>query len=302
MYFSFTPYHRPMLWGQELWILSAYSGMESVVKDGLYTGKTLSQLVEALGPALMGNEAYERYGNEFPLLIKFIESNLPLSIQVHPTDAVAQKHGRGSIGKTEMWYALANEKKASIYTGLKNRLTPEMYAEHVQSHSIVDDLACYYPKEGDCFFLPAGRIHAIGAHCHLLEVQQSNDLTYRIYDYDRKDANGNPRELHTALAAEAIDYTVLPDYETHYERKNNAPMPLVQCDYFQTTAYQVTDKVYIDWSQRDCFLAIIVTKGQGSLIIDGETVTVETGDTLLLPATTSKVEACGSLTFITVTL
>lgn len=309
MYFSFHPFTRPMLWGQEQWILSAYPHMESTVKDGLFAGKTLSELIAALGPALLGHDLYERYGNEFPLLIKFIEAKMPLSIQVHPTDALALKQGKGKVGKTEMWYALANEKKGSIYTGLKNRLTPEMYAEHVQSHSIVDDLACYYPKEGDCFFLPAGRIHAIGAGCHLLEIQQSSDVTYRIYDYDRKDANGNLRELHTALAAESIDYTVLPDYQTRYEHKLNAPMPLVQCPYFETTAYEVTDKVAIDWHDQDRFLALIVTKGEGTLTIDGEAVKVQSGDTLLLPATTTKIEAISNkqqttdkLTFVTATV
>lgn len=302
MFFSFTPYNRPMLWGCEQWILSAYPNMESTVKNGLYAGNTLSQLIAGLGPALLGKNLYERYGHEFPLLIKFIEAKMPLSIQVHPTDAIAQKHGRGPVGKTEMWYALPCDDHASLLSGLTTHLTPETYAQHVEDHSIVNDLACYHPQEGDCFFLPAGRIHAIGAGCHLLEIQQSSDVTYRIYDYDRTDANGNPRELHTALAAESIDYTVLPDYQTHYERKHNVPMPLVQCPYFETTAYEVTDNVTIDWHNQDRFLAIIVTKGEGSFIIDGETVTVETGNTFLLPATTSKVEACGSLTFVTVTI
>ena len=187
-------------------------------------------------------------------------------------------------------------------SGLKTPLTPSTYKEHVANRSIVDDLARYTPHEGDCFFLPAGRIHAIGTGCHLLEIQQSSDVTYRIYDYDRKDANGNRRELHTALAAEAIDYTVLPDYQTHYERRTNAPMVLVQCPYFETTAYEVTDELTIDWHDQDRFLALIVTKGEGTLTIDGETVKVQSGDTLLLPATTSKVEAFGSLTFVAATV
>lgn len=309
MYFSFRPFLRPMLWGQEQWILSAYPNMESTVKDGLFAGKTLSELIAVLGPALLGHDLYERYGNEFPLLIKFIEAKMPLSIQVHPTDAIAQKHGRGSVGKTEMWYALSGDDGASLLSGLTAHLTPETYAQHVANHSIVDDLACYYPQEGDCFFLPAGRIHTIGTGCHLLEIQQSSDVTYRIYDYDRKDANGNRRELHTALAADAIDYTVLPDYQTRYERRTNAPMPLVQCPYFETTAYEITDKVTIDWHDQDRFLALIVTKGEGTLTIDGEAVKVQSGDTFLLPATTSKIEATNDkqqttdkLTFVTATV
>lgn len=302
MYFSFRPFLRPMLWGQEQWILSAYPNMESTVKDGLFAGKTLSQLIAALGPALLGHDLYERYGNEFPLLIKFIESKMPLSIQVHPTDALALKQGKGKVGKTEMWYALSGDDDASLLSGLTAQLTPETYAQHVEDHSIVNDLACYHPQEGDCFFLPAGRIHAIGAGCHLLEIQQSSDVTYRIYDYDRKDANGNRRELHTALAAESIDYTVLPDYQTHYERRTNAPMVLVQCPYFETTAYEVTDKVAIDWHDQDRFLALIITKGEGTLTIDGEAVEIKAGDTLLLPATTEKIHATGNLTFVTATV
>lgn len=303
MYFRFEPYYRPMLWGSESWILSAYPDQESVVTNGLYAGKTLSQLVEALGPALMGSEAYERYEHQFPLLIKFIDAQLPLSVQVHPSDEIAQRRGKGKVGKTEMWYALAGDKNANLYLGLKNRLTPETYAEHVANHTIVDDLMCYHPKEGDSFFITPGRIHSIGAGCRLLEIQQSSDLTYRIYDYDRRDASGKPRELHTALAAEAIDFTVLPDYETHYERKDNAAMPLVECDYFRTAAYRVTDKVVIDWSEHDCFLALIVTAGCGGrLVIDGEPVDVKAGDILLLPATTDRIEASGTFTFVTVTL
>lgn len=302
MYFSFRPFIRPMIWGQEQWILSAYPTMESTVKEGLFAGKTLSQLIAALGPALLGHDLYERYGNEFPLLIKFIEAQMPLSIQVHPTDALALKQGKGKVGKTEMWYALPCDDHASLLSGLTTQLTPETYAQHVEDHSIVKDLACYHPQEGDCFFLPAGRIHAIGAGCHLLEIQQSSDVTYRIYDYDRKDANGNRRELHTALAAESIDYTVLPDYQTHYERRTNAPIVLVQCPYFETTVYEVTDKVTIDWHDQDRFLALIVTKGEGILTIDGEAVEIKAGDTLLLPATTEKIHATGNLTFVTATV
>lgn len=302
MFFSFTPYNRPMLWGCEQWILSAYPNMESTVKNGLYAGNTLSQLIAGLGPALLGKDLYERYGNEFPLLIKFIEAKMPLSIQVHPTDELAIKQGKGKVGKTEMWYALSCNNEASLLSGLTTHLTPETYAQHVAQHTIVEDLACYHPQEGDCFFLPAGRIHAIGAGCHLLEIQQSSDVTYRIYDYDRKDANGNPRELHTALAAESIDYTVLPDYQTHYERQHNVPMPLVQCPYFETTAYEVTDSVTIDWHNQDRFLALIVTAGEGTLTIDGEMVEVKADDTLLLPATTDKIQAVGNLTFVTATV
>ncbi|MBQ0137321.1 MAG: AraC family ligand binding domain-containing protein [Bacteroidales bacterium] len=301
MYFIFRDYYRPMIWGCERWILSAYPQMESIVTNGTYAGYTLSQLIAQLGDTLMGKQLWQRYGANFPLLIKFIEANDPLSIQVHPSDALAQRQGKGSVGKTEMWYALPCAKDAYLLSGLKRSLTPETYKEHVANHTIVDDLARYTLQEGDCFFLPAGRIHAIGSGCHLLEIQQSSDLTYRIYDYDRRDAKGQLRELHTDLAAESIDYTVLPDYRTSYQQRENVAMPLVQCPYFETTAYQVTKQVTIDWANEDRFLVLIITAGAGRIEVDGEIVEVTTGDTILLPATTQRVVASGTFTFLTTT-
>ncbi len=310
MYFRFIPYHRPMIWGSEEWLISAYPNMESRVSEGLYAGKTLSELTAILGPNLLGHALNDQYGERFPLLIKLIHAEDKLSIQVHPSDEQAQKQGKGSVGKTEMWYGLDSQEGAYLLVGLKNALTPQTYAEHVANHTIVNDIARYGLKEGSCFFLSPGRIHAIGEGCNLLEIQQTNDLTYRIYDYDRKDANGNLRELHTQLAGESINYTVLPDYETHYERKTNEPMNLVTCPYFETQAIQVnTLSPYsstplppeIDWTNEDRFLAILITKGKGTLIIDGEMVEVKEEDALLLPATTKKVSMRGEFTAVMTT-
>lgn len=290
-----------MIWGRERWILSAYPQMESMVTNGSYAGCTLSQLVAQLGETLVGKQLWRRYGKNFPLLIKFIEANEPLSIQVHPSDALAQRQGKGQVGKTEMWYALPCAKDAYLLSGLKRPLTPKTYKEHVANRTIVDDLARYTPQEGDCFFLPAGRIHAIGGGCHLLEIQQSSDLTYRIYDYDRRDATGQLRELHTDLAAESIDYTVLPNYRISYQKRVNVPVPLVQCPYFETTVYQVTNTITIDWSNQDRFLIIIVTQGSGYIEVDDERISVEMGSTLLLPSTTKAIIASGTFTFLTTT-
>ncbi len=292
-----------MIWGSEEWLISAYPNMESRVSEGLYAGKTLSELTAILGPNLLGHALNDQYGERFPLLIKLIHAEDKLSIQVHPSDEQAQKQGKGSVGKTEMWYGLDSQEGAYLLVGLKNTLTPQTYAEHVANHTIVNDIARYELKEGSCFFLPPGRIHAIGEGCNLLEIQQTNDLTYRIYDYDRKDANGNLRELHTQLAGESIDYTVLPDYETHYERKTNEPMDLVRCPYFETQAIQVQrgGEVCIDWTNEDRFLAILITKGKGTLIIDGEAVEVNEQDALLLPATTKRVVMRGQFTAVITT-
>lgn len=315
MYFRFKPFIRPMLWGSETWILSAYPNMESVVSEGEHAGKSLTELVSCLGAELVGLSTYQHFGSQFPLLIKFLDAQMPLSIQVHPSDEQAQRQGKGSVGKTEMWYGMKSEKDAYLMSGLKTPLTPSTYKEHVANRSIVDDLARYTPHEGDCFFLPAGRIHAVGTGCRLLEIQQTNDLTYRIYDYDRRDAQGHLRELHTDLAAESIDYTVLPDYQTHYERLINAPMDLVRCPYFETKAYRIEtpdtrhrtpdtkhQTLKIDWRQEDRFLAVIVTDGQGTITIDGESVSVQEKDTLLLPATTRYIELSGFMTLVTTSI
>ena len=164
----------------------------------------------------MGKENYERFGNEFPLLVKFIDAREQLSIQVHPTDEQAQAQGLGR-GKTEMWYVMESDADASLRSGLKQQITPEQYKEMVENDTITEALSEYPVKEGDVFFLPAGRIHSIGAGCFLAEIQETSDVTYRIYDFKRQDAEGNYRQLHTKEAAECIDYTVYPDYRTQYE-------------------------------------------------------------------------------------
>jgi len=289
-----------MIWGSETWILSAYPNMESTVAYGPYQGLSLTQLIDQLGASLMG-KPYQRFQNAFPLLLKLIDARDPLSIQVHPSDEIADRHNKGPVGKTEMWYALPSEKDAYLFSGLKSKLTPQTFKQHVLEHSIVDDLARYPVTEGDCFFLPAGRIHAIGAGCQLLEIQQSNDLTYRIYDYDRRDAHGNLRELHTDLAADAIDYAVLPDYQTNYQTELNQPIPLVDCAYFQTTLYQVTDHVEIDWTQENRFLIFVITKGEGTLFVDEESIHIHASQTFLFPATTQHIIMRGNITIVAVT-
>ena len=180
----------------ESWEISGVKDNETIVSEGEYKGKSLNQLVRELKGKLVGQENYERFGNEFPLLIKFIDAKRDLSIQVHPNDEVAHRHGK-SRGKTEMWYALPCDKGAKLYCGLKKQITPEEYKAMVENDTITDALAEYEVKEGDVFFIPAGRIHAIGAGCFVAEIQQTSDVTYRIYDYKRKDKDGNYRE-HTS--------------------------------------------------------------------------------------------------------
>ena len=281
----------------ESWEISGVKDNETIVANGPEKGKTLNQLVREQKGKLVGNENYERFGNEFPLLIKFIDARQDLSIQVHPTDEVAHRQGK-SRGKTEMWYALDSDTGAQLYNGLKQQITPEQYKAMVENDTITNALARYEVHEGDVFFIPAGRIHAIGAGCFVAEIQQTSDVTYRIYDFKRKDKNGNYRELHTKEAAESIDYTVLPNYRTEYEPTQNEGVQLISCPYFTTAIYDLTEPMMLDYSELDSFVILIAVKGEGRLICNGEEMPFQMGDTVLIPASTEEVKVEGEIKFL----
>ena len=281
----------------ESWEISGVSGNETIVANGQYKGMSLNQLVRELKGSLVGEENYQRFGDEFPLLIKFIDACQDLSIQVHPTDEIAHRQGK-SRGKTEMWYSLESAPGAQLYNGLKQQITPEQYKEMVADDTITGALARYEVKEGDVFFIPAGRIHAIGAGCFVAEIQQTSDVTYRIYDFKRKDKNGNYRELHTQLASESIDYTVLDNYRTDYEPVKNEGTQVVTCPYFTTAVYDLDEPITLDYSELDSFVILIAVKGGGQLISEGEEMSFQMGDTVLLPATTKEVKVEGTVKFL----
>lgn len=281
----------------ESWEISGVSGNETIVANGQYKGMSLNQLVRELKGSLVGEENYQCFGDEFPLLIKFIDACQDLSIQVHPTDEIAHRQGK-SRGKTEMWYTLESAPGAQLYNGLKQQITPEQYKEMVADDTITDALARYEVKEGDVFFIPAGRIHAIGAGCFVAEIQQTSDVTYRIYDFKRKDKNGNYRELHTQLASESIDYTVLDNYRTVYEPVKNEGTQVVTCPYFTTAVYDLDEPMTLDYSELDSFVILIAVKGGGQLISEGEEMSFQMGDTVLLPATTKEVKVEGTVKFL----
>ena len=291
-YYKFTPLLRTLIWGTENWLISGVEGVETMCE-----GQNINTLVKEQKDRLVGKANYQRFGDEFPLLIKFIDAKKDLSIQVHPTDEVARRQGKPR-GKTEMWYILDSASDAKLYSGLKQQITPEEYTEMVENDSICDALAQYAVKDGDCFFIPAGRIHAIGHGCQLIEIQQTSDVTYRIYDYKRRDKDGNLRQLHTKEAAESIDYRVLPDYRTHYEPTKNEGQLLVECPYFNTAVYDLDEPMLIDYSELDNFVVLIGLKGNGSLTIDDEKVTFRGGDTILLPACVSNVRVEGEIKFL----
>ena len=282
----------------ESWEISGVKDNETIVKEGPLKGKSLNEVVAELKDRLVGKENYQRFGDEFPLLIKFIDARQDLSIQVHPNDEIAHKQGKPR-GKTEMWYLMESEPGAKLYCGLKKQITPDQYKEMVDNDTICDALAQYEVKEGDCFFLPAGRIHAIGSGCFLAEIQQTSDVTYRIYDYKRKDKNGNYRELHTKLAAESINYQVENDYRTHYVGRLNKGVSLVQCPYFCTAVYDLNEPMTLDYSELDSFVILIGLKGEGRITDnEGNEVSIMAGDTLLIPATTETLSVSGTVKFL----
>lgn len=282
----------------ESWEISGVKDNETIVADGPYAGKKLNELVEELKGKLVGEDNYQRFGNEFPLLIKFIDARQDLSIQVHPTDEIAKMQGK-ERGKTEMWYLMDSDKDATLLCGLKKKITPEEYAQMVENDTIVDAIDRYEVKEGDCFFLPAGRIHAIGTGCFLAEIQQTSDVTYRIYDFKRKDKDGNYRQLHTKEAAECINYNVESNYRTEYTPVKNQGVSLVQCPYFNTAVYDLDEPMTIDYSELDSFVILIGVKGKATITDnEGNTFTLQAGESVLVPATTETLKVDGNIKFL----
>lgn len=273
----------------ESWELSGVRGSESVVADGPWAGTALPELIAEERERLVGRKIYERFGTEFPLLVKFIDARQDLSIQVHPNDELARRR-HGSQGKTEMWYVIDADEGARLRSGFARQVTPDRYAASVADGTLTELLREYEIHRGDLFFLPAGRIHSIGAGSLIAEIQQTSDITYRIYDFNRRGADGKLRELHTELAKEAIDYTVLSDYRTRYTPQPNAATRLVACPYFTTSLCDLDRPLTLDCTKLDSFVAAICVEGSGTLAADGgEGLPIHAGETVLVPA------AAGSL-------
>ena len=264
-------------------------GNFSVVAEGELAGKSLDELIQTYGKQLVGGQVMERFGTRFPLLIKFIDARDNLSIQVHPNDELA-KARHNSFGKTEMWYVIKAAPGAALYSGFSKQIDADEYVERVKNNTFMDVLQRYDVAEGDVFFLPAGRVHAIGAGCFIAEIQQTSNITYRIYDYNRKDANGNTRELHTELAKDAIDYTLYPDYRTHYKAHTNATIELAACKYFTTNLLDIDVTMTRDFSELDSFVVYICMGGSATLQDNkGNKLQIHQGQTVLIPADTTSV-------------
>ena len=300
--YKFKPILKSLIWGGEKiapykgidtemkaigesWEISGVKDNESIVAGGADDGMTIPELIARDKEALLGKKNYNRFGLEFPLLIKFIDARQDLSIQVHPDDTLAWERHQ-SKGKTEMWYVVDADPGSSLRSGFAKQVTPEEYEASIADNTITDLLAEYDIKAGDLFFLPAGRIHSIGAGAFIAEIQQTSNITYRIYDFNRVDANGNPRELHTEQSKAVIDYSVQDDYRTHYVAENDKCTELVSCPYFTTSLYKLTRPYEMELAQLDSFVIIICTKGNGTITDnEGNCMTVRQGESILVPAT-----------------
>jgi mannose-6-phosphate isomerase len=278
----------------ETWEISDVEGNVSVVREGSLQGKTLRELVSHYKGELVGDHVYAQYGERFPLLIKFIDANDDLSIQVHPDDELAKQRGVGH-GKTEMWYIMQADAGATLNSGFNRAVTKAEYVQAVADNTIQDLLNIETAEAGDVFFLPAGRVHYIGKGLLLAEIQQTSDTTYRIYDFDRVDkTTGKLRELHTDLAVDAIDYQHYEQYKTPCEHKLNESVNAVRSDYFVTNVLNFNQQIEQDYTALDSFVILICVGG--SLTIHAESghqdnyrIPLQTGQCALLPATTRAV-------------
>ena len=271
----------------ESWEVSAVKGDISVVANGKFTGQSLQELIEQYPNELLGKHVHKAFGTDFPILIKFIDAREDLSIQVHPNDELAKKR-HNSFGKTEMWYVLQADPDAHLIVGFNKEVTKAQYQEALNSGKLTELLNYEEVKTGDTFFIKTGTIHAIGKGIIIAEIQQTSDITYRVYDFNRRDKNGNLRELHTELALDAIDYTYRNDYKVRYTDNEDVTNPLVHCPYFITDYLPLTKDFSKDLSADDSFHIYMCVKGEGT-ISDGEVaLPIRQGETVLFPASCNK--------------
>lgn len=259
------------------------------LQTGPDKGFTLPEMVRKYKEELMGEANYTRFGNKFPLLIKFIDAKLDLSIQVHPDDTLAKKR-HNCFGKNEMWYVVDADKGAKLISGFSEQITPKEYKERVHNGTFAEVLQTCEIKPGDVFYVPAGRVHGIGAGAFVAEIQQTSDITYRIFDYNRKDKDGKMRELHTSQAIDAINFAdVQEDFRTNYDAVQNEPVEIVASPYFTTSVYDMTEEITCDYSELDSFVILICVEGECRIIDDEKNeLTVRAGETVLLPAATQE--------------
>lgn len=303
---KFTPILKEKIWGGnklknnlnkettqsnlgESWEISGVPGDISVVANGKLKGSSLKDLLNDYKAKIVGEKIYKEFDNDFPLLIKFIDAKTELSVQLHPNDELAQQR-HNSFGKTEMWYIMQADKGAKINVGFKESISKEYYISGLEEGKIVELLNFEEVKKGDSFFINTGKVHAIGAGVLLAEIQQTSDVTYRIYDWDRTDDEGNSRELHTALAIDAIDFEKKEDFKLNYTRAANTSSEVASCKYFTTNYLPVKGNIQKDYSNLDSFVIYMCVGGSGEISVNGNSENIKQGETMLIPAENKQVE------------
>lgn len=267
----------------ESWDISGVAGSESVVESGPDEGLTLRQLIDKYDSSLLGERIYKKFGDNFPLLVKWINSDSDLSVQVHPDDELARKRGHLS-GKTEMWYVAETGPDARIANGFVSPVDPEDYDNLVKTGRIEEVLRYMDIRPGDIYYIPSGRVHAICGNCLIIEIQQTSDITYRIYDYGRKDKDGNCRELHTELAREAINFNDTDGKSEEYIHRTNIPVNVVKSPFFTANLLKADTELMRDYSESDTFVILICTEGEAEISSGSTTVTLTAGHSVLVPA------------------
>ena len=283
----------------ESWELSTVANDVSVVANGEFAGLNLNELIEKYPIELLGSKSIEKFGLEFPLLFKFLDAKEDLSIQVHPNDELA-KQRHNSFGKTEMWYVMQADEKARLVVGFKNKTNKKDYLKHIEDKTLVAVLNETPVKKGDTFFLETGTVHAIGAGVLIAEIQQTSDITYRLYDWDRVDAKGIGRELHNDLAVEAINYEE-NNTKVQYENISNESVNLVECPFFTTNILEVSE-LYHWKKKKESFTVLMCTEGKFTLTTTNSKSEFKKGDTVLIPAILEEFQIIGETSLLEITI
>ena len=313
---TFTPILKDRIWGGkklntylnkplvsettgESWEISTVPGDVSVVNNGVLKGKNINEIIELYPDDVLGKSVVARFGKQFPLLFKFIDAKEDLSIQLHPNDELARER-HNSFGKTEMWYVMQADESSRLVVGFKKDSNKEEYLQELNNKNLIGLLNEYPVAKGDVFFLETGTIHAIGAGVVVAEIQQTSDVTYRIYDWDRVDANGQGRELHTELALDAINYNTTPS-KVDYQEVANQSTAIVDCPYFVTNIIALQDR-FIWKKTKDAFTVFMCTNGQFEMIVNGEILRYRMGDTVLIPACIENLTVKGKATLLEISI
>ena len=313
---TFEPIYKERIWGGtklkdflnksfknnrigESWELSTVANDVSVVSNGKFAGLNLNELIEKYPTEILGTKSVEKFGLEFPLLFKFLDAKEDLSIQVHPNDELA-KLRHNSFGKTEMWFVMQADENSRLVVGFKNKTNKNDYLKHLEDKTLVAILNEMSVKKGDTFFLETGTVHAIGAGILIAEIQQTSDVTYRLYDWDRKDANGKGRELHNDLAVDAINYEET-NTKVQYKKKTNESVTLVDCPFFTTNILEVSGNY--NWKKKkDSFTVFMCTEGSFVLVTSNSNSEFKKGDTVLIPAILEEFQIIGATSLLEITI